>query len=102
LPAVRAVVSYYGGATNSLNDYIEDLPPVLLIHGSADTVVPAARSQALYNALVSRGKTAELHIYPGMGHTFNFSGSRYDARAAADAQKRTLAFLGKYLNGSKD
>ena len=102
LPAVKAVVSYYGGATNSLNDYIEDLPPVLLIHGGADTVVPAARSQALYDALVSRGKPVELHIYPGVGHAFNLSGPRYDARAAANAQKRTLAFLGRYLNASKD
>lgn len=102
LPAVKAVVSYYGGATDSLNDYIEDLPPVLLIHGGADTVVPAARSQALYDALVSRGKTVELHIYPGVGHAFNLSGPRYDARAAAEAQKRTLTFLGKYLNAFQD
>jgi carboxymethylenebutenolidase len=45
------------------------------------------------------GKSAEMHIYPGTDHAF-FNDTRpevYDAAAAADAWRRTLAFFREHL-----
>jgi len=98
---VKAVVAYYGGALPSLGVYVHNLPPVLLLHGDADSLMPVSRSQVLYKALVRHGKTVEMAIYPGVEHGFNVTGARYDLQADADAQKRTLMFLDKYLKFSE-
>jgi predicted peptidase len=42
--------------------------PVWIFHGSDDTVVPAANSQRIYDALVEAGGTPKLTIYAGVGH----------------------------------
>lgn len=45
--------------------------PLLLQHGGADTVVAPEQSQALYDALVAAGKTAQLIIHPGDDHALS-------------------------------
>jgi carboxymethylenebutenolidase len=100
-PAVKAVVAYYGGALPSLGGYVQNLPPVLLLHGDADSRAPVAYSQAVYEALVRHGKPVEMFMYPGVEHGFNVTGAWYDPPADADAQKRTLMFLDKYLKLSE-
>ena len=45
-----------------------DLPPVLTIHGDADTIVPYAHATQLHNALKAKGVTEQLHTIPGGGH----------------------------------
>ena len=42
--------------------------PVWIFHGADDTVVPAANSQRIYDALVEAGGTPKLTIYAGTGH----------------------------------
>lgn len=42
--------------------------PVWIFHGADDTVVPAANSQRIYDALVEAGGTPKLTIYVGVGH----------------------------------
>lgn len=42
--------------------------PVWIFHGADDTVVPAANSQRIYDALVEAGGTPKLTIYAGVGH----------------------------------
>ena len=42
--------------------------PVLLIHGSDDTVVPILQSQSMEKALKAAGKSVELVTYPGQDH----------------------------------
>jgi predicted peptidase len=42
--------------------------PVRAYHGDADTVVPLARQQEMIAALRACGGSAELTIYPGVGH----------------------------------
>ncbi|WP_221029089.1 alpha/beta hydrolase [Actomonas aquatica] len=46
------------------------MPPVLLIHGDADRLVPFAQSVALHAALVATGNTCEFHPVPGGGHNY--------------------------------
>ncbi|QDV62094.1 alpha/beta hydrolase [Crateriforma conspicua] len=43
-------------------------PPFLIIHGSADRVVPANQSEALHAALKKAGVKSKLHIIAGAGH----------------------------------
>jgi dipeptidyl aminopeptidase/acylaminoacyl peptidase len=43
-------------------------PPVLLMHGSDDDLVPAAQSVRLAEALRAVGAPVELHLVPGARH----------------------------------
>lgn len=43
-------------------------PPLLLIHGDADPVVPLEQSKIMLEALRAAGVTAELIVKPGGGH----------------------------------
>ena len=46
-------------------------PPVLLMHGAADDLVPPAQSIRLAQALHASGATAELELVPGATHMWN-------------------------------
>ena len=43
-------------------------PPMLIFHGSADTVVPVEESELLYKAMRCAGAKAELDVLPGAEH----------------------------------
>ncbi|MGV0745847.1 alpha/beta hydrolase fold domain-containing protein [Mycolicibacterium sp. XJ870] len=45
-------------------------PPILIMHGNDDTLVPAAHSVALYDALAAHGNAAVLYLIDGFGHGF--------------------------------
>jgi acetyl esterase/lipase len=46
-------------------------PPVLLMHGAADDLVPPAQSIRLAGALTAAGATVELELVPGATHFWN-------------------------------
>ena len=46
-------------------------PPILLMHGAADDMVPAAQSVRLAEALRAAGAAVELEIVPGATHFWN-------------------------------
>lgn len=66
-------------------------PPVLLIHGAEDGVVPAVQSKDMEKALKAAGKTVRLSLYPGEGH-----GGWDDAKEQA-ALKEIAAFLEQHI-----
>ncbi len=43
-------------------------PPFLILHGTADTLVPPMQSRHLYDALKAGGNDAELIMVDGAGH----------------------------------
>ncbi|MBC8011125.1 MAG: alpha/beta hydrolase, partial [Burkholderiales bacterium] len=47
------------------------MPPVLLIHGDADTTVPYAHAVALHKALTAAGNECEFVTVPGGTHKFS-------------------------------
>ena len=51
-----------------LYNITENLPPVLILHGSDDALVPVSLSQNLYVELQSKGVIAELELIQGAGH----------------------------------
>ena len=48
--------------------------PVLLVHGSADSVIPANETVKAAAALRSLGLSVESHILPGLDHTISTEG----------------------------
>jgi acetyl esterase/lipase len=68
-------------------------PPILLIHGAADSIVPVEQSLLLANKLLGQGRRVSLMVLDNAPHDFD---ERCDAHAnlAADA---TWAFLHQHL-----
>jgi len=71
----------------------QDDPPVLLIHGDADQLVPIRNSEVMYAALREAGVTTEFIAIPHAGHGFRGDDSER-ARAAL------VEWFEKYLVGS--
>ena len=65
--------------------------PVLLLHGSADVVVPARQSRELAALLRARDVPVEHHEYEGEGHGWRA------ARTVEDELERTDAFLARHV-----
>lgn len=53
---------------NSMAYHAQGLPPLCLIHGTADVVSPPEQSERLAAALDAAGQAYELHIYQDAGH----------------------------------
>jgi dienelactone hydrolase len=85
-----AVVVICGGMPAILAGSFTRMPPVLILHGDDDRVVPPSEARALAVWLKERGTPSELVMLPGEGHHLT------DA-AAADALRRTTAFLQREL-----
>lgn len=87
---VKAVVDFFGGMPDHFAEQVRHLPPVLILHGDHDTVVPVSEAhkiEALYRA---RQAPYEMKIYPNANHGFN-------GFNMLDAGQRTYFFLKKYL-----
>ncbi|MBV9756638.1 MAG: phospholipase [Alphaproteobacteria bacterium] len=69
-PPPRAVLAYAGAllAPDQLKAELRGHPPVLLVHGEADDVVPAARSRDAERALGRLGVPVESLYCDGLGH----------------------------------
>jgi len=46
----------------------ESAPPMLLMHGADDELIPCSQSGAMYEKLLGLGVHAEVEIFPGVGH----------------------------------
>src|SRR5262245_37059216 len=71
--AVAAVVGYSGAVVDpeGLAKEVRSRPPVLLIHGDADPVVPFAALAAAEAALAAAGIPAETIVRRGLGHSID-------------------------------
>ena len=49
------------------------LPPLLLVHGGTDNVIPIGLAQATCKAAEQRGDRCTLHVVDGVGHDLPFS-----------------------------
>lgn len=50
---------------------ITAMPPVLVLHGKADAVVPLTRERSMVSVLKRTGCSYEEHLLPGVDHAFN-------------------------------
>lgn len=88
---VAGIVGYSGMLTGAaeLSHEVLTKPPVLLIHGSADPVVPVAAMHAAKAALDKLGIDVSAHVSAGIGHSVDPIGLRlggeFVARILSDA-----------------
>lgn len=76
-----------------------DSPPVLILHGRADTTVDFEQSVELARTLAERRVPHELLLLDGVGHTFDLQ-SWNGKPLPRDLRPVVLAFLEKYLAGN--
>lgn len=95
---LAATVIYYGHIDDDRRALERVRAPVLGLFGGADSSIPRATIDGMARNLRAQGTPVRIHVYPGVGHAFaNPSGRNYNAAAAGDAWRRTLAFLHRYL-----
>jgi phospholipase/carboxylesterase len=73
---VAGIVGFSGhlAAADRLQAEASAKPPVLLVHGSADEVVPAAALHIAANALAAAGVQVQWQMRPGLGHGIDQEG----------------------------
>lgn len=111
---VQAAIGYYGAYTGAATDrtlgrfreaFNSSSAPLLILHGTDDTVVPVRFAQTLAEIAQAAHAPVEIQLYKEATHVFdrgsNATGVRslgtLDPDAAADAWKRTLAFYAAHL-----
>ncbi|HEY6328867.1 MAG TPA: alpha/beta hydrolase [Blastocatellia bacterium] len=67
---ISAIINFYGASGDATASIRRGLPPILTIHGDADSVVPYDQSVRLTEALKAAGDDAELITVPGGQHGF--------------------------------
>jgi carboxymethylenebutenolidase len=91
-PRIRAAVPFYGSADPATVGEIHC--PVLAFYGAQDQRLIEALPE-VRQAMADGGVDATIQVYPDAGHAFfnDTSAFQYRATDAADAWRRTLAFL---------
>lgn len=90
--AVAAIVGYSGmlAAAGELPRLERAKPPVLLVHGSADPVVPVAAMHIAEGALRRAGVAVRTHVSPGLGHSVDPVGLRMGKEFVTEAFRAPL------------
>ena len=70
-----------------------DAPPMLLMHGTSDTVVQPRNSRRLAAALTAAGAAAELKLYPGKSHIDTIKSLSPLFRGSTTALTDSVAFF---------
>ncbi|TDR93619.1 alpha/beta hydrolase family protein [Enterovirga rhinocerotis] len=91
---IKAIVDFYGPISAGLLPPRPKLPPVLILHGEADPVVPIIHARTLEAHLKAAGTPYEIKIYPGQVHGFR-------GAAQMDASRRSTAFLVRHLRARR-
>jgi len=89
-PNITAAVIYYGMDAANVGIEEKRFPPMLLLHGDADTTITWMNSELLAQNIKSLNAPVEFVLYPGEKHGF---GADTTTKHGGDALKRTLAFL---------
>lgn len=89
-PRVKTLVNYFGPLPQGAIAAASRLPPTLVLHGSADPIVPVANAYAVEALLRQQNVPHEIKVYPGQGHGFRGAAER-------DATERSLTFLNRHL-----
>lgn len=75
---------------------VNGVPPILILHGRADTTVDFSQSEELVALLKARGVEPEFVALDGIGHTFDWE--RWNKKPLPrDLRPVALAFLAKHL-----
>ncbi len=86
-PACAAVLGYSGALLGgeTLSAEVTARPPVMLIHGEADSMVPSSSMAQAKESLEAVGFKVESHLRPGLGHGIDSEGLALGGRFLAEA-----------------
>lgn len=87
---IAAVAELFAGLPEYFIQDARKLPPVLILHGGRDTVVPVAEAERLEAILKQHKIPYEMKIYSDQGHHFT-------GLAQIDAVRRVVAFFRRTL-----
>ena len=73
----------------------QDSPPILILHGTADTTVDIGQSKRFDEVLTKAGARHEFIMVPGAQHTFDLQPKQRDLRPVV------IGFFDKYLKAAK-
>jgi phospholipase/carboxylesterase len=84
--APACIVGYSGALAGPerLKAEIRALPPVLMVHGAADDMLPVSRMHEAVQALGEAGLAVQWHVSPGLGHSIDEAGLGLGGRFIAD------------------
>jgi len=73
---LAGIVGYSGMLADAagLSDPAITRPPILLVHGDADPMIPIAAFHQAKAALVENGFAVESHVSPRLGHSIDQTG----------------------------
>ena len=99
-PPTSAIVDFYGAGSDDdpPDTLIAHFPPLLILHGGADSNIPVDLAHRLYDRIHARGGDVEMHLYPTAEHGFNAPwATGYNKAAATDSWGRAIDFLRRKL-----
>lgn len=96
---VKAVVDFFGGGKpETIENDVINFPPLLILHGKEDNIVPVSNAYLLRNAVIEKGGRVEMHIYQNEQHSFSGVWSpNYSESASSDSLHKTIDFLKRQL-----
>jgi dienelactone hydrolase len=99
---LKGFATFHGGLkTPEGQNYAKTLGEVLIMHGSADSIITMDQFAGLAKELESAGIAHEMITYGGAQHAFTvFGGSRYQEDADKKSWKRFQEFLSDKLKPS--
>lgn len=89
-PAIKAVIEMYGNMPEFAAERMTTMPPVLILHGEDDNLIPVSNAFELEALLKKKSAPYEMKTYPHQGHGF-------EGDAATDANRRIVSFLKTHL-----
>ena len=74
--AIAGIIGFSGMLADpvALSQEVRSKPPVLLIHGDADDVLPVSSLARAQEALETQGFAVSTHVSPGLGHGIDEAG----------------------------
>jgi dienelactone hydrolase len=87
---VEAIAEWSGLLPNQFFSQVQNLPPLLILHGEQDKQVPIVNGRQLVRLCELKDFTCEAGMYPDEGHVFS-------TKATESANQRILAFFRTYL-----
>ncbi len=86
---LAGIIGFSGmlAAPEALGAEIKSRPPVLLLHGDSDEMIPPLMTERAAQALDQNGVKTTMHIAPGIGHGIDQTGLSLAARFLLEAFK---------------